>query len=64
MAIDSVKTKLHEARSALSEMRDEEGKAAGESRYDHVHTCSAPWLPQGFGAVHNAQTPQGPTQLL
>jgi hypothetical protein len=35
MAIDSVKTKLHEARSALSEMRDEEQKAAGESRYDH-----------------------------
>jgi hypothetical protein len=35
MALDSVKTKLHEARSALSEMRDEEQKAAGESRYDH-----------------------------
>src|SRR5262249_49550879 len=35
MPIDSVKAKLHEARSALSEMRDEEQKAAGESRYDH-----------------------------
>jgi hypothetical protein len=35
MAIDSVKAKLHEARSALTEMRDEEQKAAGESRYDH-----------------------------
>jgi hypothetical protein len=35
MAVDSVKAKLHEARSALSEMRDEEQKAAGESRYNH-----------------------------
>jgi hypothetical protein len=35
MAIDSVRAKLYEARSALSEMRDEEQKAAGESRYDH-----------------------------
>jgi hypothetical protein len=35
MAIDSVKAKLHEARSALSEMREEEQKAAGESRYDY-----------------------------
>jgi len=35
MALDTVKAKLHEARSSLNEMRDEEQKAAGESRYDH-----------------------------
>jgi hypothetical protein len=34
MAIDTVKAKLHEARSSLNEMRDEEQKAAGESRYN------------------------------
>jgi hypothetical protein len=35
MSIDSVKAKLYEAKSALSDMREEEQKAAGESRYDH-----------------------------
>jgi hypothetical protein len=33
MAIDTVKAKLHEARSFLNEMQDEEKKAAGETRY-------------------------------
>src|SRR5262249_36862447 len=35
MPIDSVKTKLHEARSALNGLRDEEQKAAGEAAYGH-----------------------------